>query len=96
MNLSKTLTSTIAATALVGAFGLAYAQSGGTTPSPADTTSPAMQNQGSTVPGSTDPGTMNQGAMNPGTTGGSSMQSPSTTTGSAGAVTERPAQADRN
>lgn len=100
MNVSKTLTSTIAAAALVGAFGLVYAQSGTTTPTPADSTSPAMQNQGTMGQGSTDQGAMNQGAMNQGamnqgTMNRSGMQHPSTTDAS-GMVTERPARADRN
>lgn len=76
MKASKTLASTVAAAAVVGAIGLAYAQTPdpGTQPATsADTSSQTMQNQPS-----------------PSTSPGMSTESPST------AVTERPAQADRN
>ena len=56
MKASKTLTSFVAATALVGVIGLAYAQTSGTT-TPVQPTAPAdqtMQNQGTT----TSPGSM--------------------------------------
>lgn len=76
MKVSKTLASTVAAAAVVGAIGLAYAQTPdpGTQPAtPADTSSQTMQ-----------------ATPSPSTSPGMSTESPST------AVTERPAQADRN
>lgn len=85
MKASKTLTSVVAATALVGAIGLAYAQTSGTT-TPAQPTAPAdqtMQNQGTTV-------TPGQSTMP-----AAPSATPSTTPG-AGMQMERPAQADRN
>ncbi len=54
MKASKTLASAVAAAAVVGAIGLAYAQAPdpGTQPAtPADTSSQTMQNQGTTSPG---------------------------------------------
>ena len=51
MKASKTLTSALAAVAVVGSIGLAYAQTTGTTPytAPADTSAQPMQNQGTTT-----------------------------------------------
>ena len=80
MKASKTLTSLVAAAAVAGSIGLAYAQTTTTTP---DTTTP------SATP--TAPSTMgNQGTT---TTTPSAMP---TTTEPAGMQTERAAQADRN
>lgn len=96
MKVSKTLTSTLAAATLVGAFGLVYAQSGTTTP-PADTAaSPAMPAPDTASPSSTmNQGAMTQGTTNQGTLNNNSMPSP-TTPATTPMVTERPAQADRN
>ncbi|WP_041388491.1 hypothetical protein [Polaromonas sp. JS666] len=58
MKASKPLASAVAAAAVVGAIGLAYAQTPdpGTQPAtPADTSSQTMQNQGTTSP-ATSPG----------------------------------------
>lgn len=54
MKASKTLASAVAAAAVVGAIGLVYAQTPDTTTPavPADTSSPPMQSQGTTSPGS--------------------------------------------
>ena len=52
MKASKTLTSALAAVAVVGSIGLAYAQTSGTTTpytAPADTSAQPMQNQGTTT-----------------------------------------------
>jgi hypothetical protein len=80
MKASKTLASAVAAAAVVGAIGMAYAQtpdpSTQSTP-PTDTTGQTMQNQ-VTTPDSAAP------AAAPSTTDTSGFQ------------TERPAQADRN
>lgn len=56
MKVSKTLTSAVAAAAVVGAIGLVYAQTPDTAAPavPADTSSPPMQSQGTT----TSPGSM--------------------------------------
>ncbi len=87
MKASKTLTSIVAASALVGAIGLAYAQTSGST-TPMQPTAPAdqtMQNRGTTVtPGSS------------ATTGPSAMPAAPAATPDAGMQMERPAQADRN
>lgn len=65
MKASKTLTSIVAASALVGVIGLAYAQTSGTTTpaQPMPPADPTLQNQGTTVtpgpsamPGTTTPG----------------------------------------
>jgi len=63
MRASKTLASAVAAAAVVGAIGLAYAQDTSTTTpgTPADQT---MQNQGSTSP-STSPSTSTDTAVTP-------------------------------
>jgi len=81
MKASKTLASAVAAAAVVGAIGLAYAQTPDTTAppaTPADTSGQTMQNQGTTSPSM-------------------STESPSPSTSSTtGLQAERPAQADRN
>jgi len=61
MRASKTLASAVAAAAVVGAIGLAYAQDTSTTTPAADQT---MQNQGSTSP-STSPSTSTDTAVTP-------------------------------
>ncbi|MCY7370708.1 MAG: hypothetical protein LH479_07525 [Polaromonas sp.] len=85
MKASKTLTTLVAASALVGVIGLAYAQTSGTT-TPMQPTTPAdqtMQNQG--------------GTMSPGTnTSPASPNAPAMNSPSADMPMERPAQADRN
>lgn len=82
MKASKTLASAVAAAAVVGAIGLAYAQTpdAATQPAtPADASGQTMQNQ------------------SPPTTTPDAMQTPAaTTTDTAGFQGERPAQADRN
>jgi hypothetical protein len=87
MKASKPLASVVAAAAVVGAIGLAYAQTPGSSTgatSSGDTTSQTMQNQGTT-------GTTTD------TTGSTMGNSPSTTTtDTTGFQSERPAQADRN
>ena len=80
MKASKTLTSLVAAAAVAGSIGLAYAQT--TTP---DTTTP------SATP--TAPSTMGNQGTTTTTTTPSAMP---TTTDPAGMQTERAAQADRN
>lgn len=81
MKASKALASLMAAAAVVGSIGLAYAQTTTTTP---DTTTPSATPTAPAAPG-------NQGAT---TTTPSAM--PTTTERAAGMQTERPAQADRN
>ncbi|WP_431095374.1 hypothetical protein [Polaromonas aquatica] len=82
MKLSKSLTSAVAAAAVVGTIGLAYAQTDTSTPpTTGDSTGQTtMQNQGT------------------GTATPETSAAPATTTDSntAGFQTERPAQADRN
>jgi len=81
MRASKPLASVVAAAAVVGAIGLAYAQTPDTsTTTPGASTDQTMQNQGTT--GST--------------TGSTSGTSSSTSADTAVTPTERPAQADRN
>jgi len=82
MKASKTLASLVAAAAVAGSIGLAYAQ----TATPDTTTSPAT---------STTPSTMgNQGTTT--TTPSTSPSAMPTTTERGGMQMERPAQADRN
>ena len=94
MKSSKTLTSAVVAATLVGAIGLAYAQT--QTPSQSTNSSTPMTNQSST-------GTM--GSSSTGTTGSSSngTMANQPSTGSMGSSsngtmmqTERAAQSDRN
>ena len=80
MKASKTLASAVAAAAVVGAIGLAYAQTPDTTApaTPADTSGQTMQNQGTTSP------SMSTESPSPSTSSTTGLQA------------ERPAQADRN
>lgn len=99
MNISKTLTAAIAATSIVGAVGLAYAQtSTNETPvSPSteaasaaprtDVISPADAQRGAAQDPSTQPSTE-------GTQGTQSGSSPSADTGSTAAPTQSPAMTD--
>ncbi|MBW8720853.1 MAG: hypothetical protein JF626_02815 [Polaromonas sp.] len=94
MKASKPLASVVAAAAVVGAIGLAYAQTpGGSTgaTSSGDTSSQTMQNQGTT-------GTSTDTTGSSTGTSGSTMGNSSSTTSSdtTGFQSERPAQADRN
>lgn len=52
MKASKTLTSTIAAAAVVGVISLAYAQTADTTAPPTDSSGQSMQSQGTASPDS--------------------------------------------
>jgi hypothetical protein len=80
MKASKTLTSLLAAAAVAGSIGLAYAQTTDTTQPPSSPAMPApAESQGTTT-------------MTPSATPSPST----TTEPSAGMQTERPAQADRN
>ncbi len=85
MKASRTLTSLVAAAAVAGSIGLAYAQT--TAP---DTTTPSAAPTTPAMPAATG---------NQGTTTTTTTTTPSampTTTGPAGMQTERAAQADRN
>lgn len=62
MRVSKPLASVVAAAAVVGAIGLAYAQDTSTT-TPATPADQTMQNQGSTTPGT--PSTSTDTAVTP-------------------------------
>ena len=88
MKASKTLASAFAAAAVVGAIGMAYAQ----TPDPAT--------QSTTATGTSALPAQNQvtspDASAPATTMDNSAGSTSTTTDTTGFQAERPAQADRN
>jgi hypothetical protein len=91
MKASKPLASVVAAAAVVGAIGLAYAQTPGTATgatSSGDTSSQTMQNQGTTGTA-----TDTTGSTSGSTTGNSSS---TTTNDTTGFQSERPAQADRN
>ena len=88
MKASKTLTSVVAASALVGAIGLAYAQST-TTTTPAMPADQTTQNQGTTV-------TPSQSTMPATPSATPSTTTTTTTSPDAGMRMERPAQADRN
>jgi len=92
MKVSKTLSSAVAATALVGAIGLAYAQTTDTTTQPAmpNSAGQTMQNQPSSgmTPNSSGQTMQNQP---------SSGMTPSPAMGDTSAMPiERPAQTDRN
>lgn len=97
MKVSKILASAVAAVAVVGAVGIASAQSdsgaqlnntptavGGEQTNPAGAARGSMNNAGST------------GTMSTGTNSGTMQAQPSTTTTMSGSPVERPAQADRN
>jgi hypothetical protein len=64
MRASKPLASVVAAAAVVGAIGLAYAQDTSTT-TPATPADQTMQNQGSTTTPSTSPSTSTDTAVTP-------------------------------
>jgi len=86
MKASKTLASLVAAAAVAGSIGLAYAQTAtpDTTTSPATSTTPStMGNQGTTT-------------TTPSTSPSTSPSGMPTTTERGGMQMERPAQADRN
>ena len=82
MKASRTLTSLLAAAAVAGSIGLAYAQT--TAP---DTTTPSAAPTAPAMPAATG---------NQGTTTTTTPSAMPTTTGPAGMQTERAAQADRN
>lgn len=82
MKASRTLTSLVAAAAVAGSIGLAYAQT--TAP---DTTTPSAAPTTPAMPAATG---------NQGTTTTTTPSAMPTTTGPAGMQTERAAQADRN
>jgi hypothetical protein len=89
MKASKTLASAFAAAAVVGAIGMAYAQ----------TPDPATQSTTATGTSALPPQNQvtNSDASTPATSSGSTMSnSTGTTTDTTGFQTERPAQADRN
>ena len=90
MKPATTLTSLVAAASLVGAFGLAYAQS---TTTPAPMTTPQTQ-MGTTDTAPNTTGTMNNGTMAPGAGTPGTMQPQNQPMGNQ--PTDLPPQADRN
>lgn len=63
MKASKTLASLVAAAAVAGSIGLAYAQTTNSTTAPATAPDPSMQNQGATPGGMTTPPTTESAGM---------------------------------
>ncbi len=91
MKLNKSLTATVAAAALVGAIGVAYAQNTDNSTAPAGSTQNNSQMNSAQVQSPNGAAPMSQGTLN------NSSTTPSTTSVDTPAFeAERPAQADRN
>lgn len=100
MKVSKTLSSAVAALAVVGSVGLAFAQDGAQTNNTPLAAGGQMTTPSGAVRGTTnttnESGTMNMGGAPRAATVDSTQAQPSTTTTMSGSPVERPAQADRN